>query len=473
MNEMTPAARAALNGSIKTAQEMGYEPQASAPRIHTCDDMGNGYRFANQHAQKALHVDGIGWMAYDGKRWGRDEKGVMLMAKATAQGIWDEANEARKDTSETGADKAKRLAAWAHRSRSNGTLTAMLAQAESETSANVNDFDAQPYLFNCQNGTLNLDTLELKPHDPADRLTKLSLASYTPGAPCPRWNATIERFMPDADIRAFMQRSFGAALFGRGLKQFWFLYGPIGDNGKTTILRAVSSAMGDYARSIGIDSLCDGKRSAGDESEIAELAGARLVQSEETNGHKLNENLIKRMSGEGDQIQAKLMGQNRFNFDVTFKLFMFGNNRPRMSGTDKALWRRVLCVPFLVSIPKHEQVDNYAEQLAAERDGILAWLIAGYVAWRRDGLKPPLPVIQATAEHQAENDELGQFINENAITGSAYSIRVTAFKEAFYATGATMRPRELARQMRERYGEPQRGNGGVWYYTGIGLMNPE
>ena len=47
--------------------------------------------------------------------------------------------------------------------------------------------DNNPMLLNCQNGTLCLETFTLKPHNPNDKLTKISNVSFDQNAQAPRW----------------------------------------------------------------------------------------------------------------------------------------------------------------------------------------------------------------------------------------------------------------------------------------------
>jgi phage/plasmid-associated DNA primase len=58
-------------------------------------------------------------------------------------------------------------------------------------------------------GTLDLHTGQLQPHDPADMLTKLVQANYDADAHCPIWLAFLARVQPDPAIRTFLQRSIG------------------------------------------------------------------------------------------------------------------------------------------------------------------------------------------------------------------------------------------------------------------------
>jgi phage/plasmid-associated DNA primase len=53
-----------------------------------------------------------------------------------------------------------------------------------------------------------------------------------------------------------------------------------------------------------------------------------------------------------------------------------------------------------------------AEQLAAERDGILNWLLAGWRMYREEGLRVPPGVQAAVADYRAQGDVVARFVAE-------------------------------------------------------------
>ena len=57
-----------------------------------------------------------------------------------------------------------------------------LAASMAPFAATVADLDADAYLLNVANGTLDLRTGQLRDHDPADRCTKVTTAAYRPEA---------------------------------------------------------------------------------------------------------------------------------------------------------------------------------------------------------------------------------------------------------------------------------------------------
>jgi putative DNA primase/helicase len=94
-----------------------------------------------------------------------------------------------------------------------GALT--LASTEPELAVSPGVLDADPYLLNCANGTLDLRTRELRDHDPADLLTKVTRAAYRPGAASPEWAGFLARVQPDPVMRGYLARITGLALEGK------------------------------------------------------------------------------------------------------------------------------------------------------------------------------------------------------------------------------------------------------------------
>src|SRR5262249_19627711 len=148
-------------------------------------------------------------------------------------------------------------------------------------------------------------------------------------------------------------------------------------------------------------------------TDLAKLCGARLVVAQETQrGRHWDETKIKALTG-GDKITARFMRQDFFDFVPTFKLFIVGNHKPRLSSVDEAMRRRMLVVPFTVQIPPQERDPKLADKLWAERHAILRWCIDGCLEWQRIGLAPPEIVRATTDEYFADQDTVGQWIEDS------------------------------------------------------------
>ena len=123
---------------------------------------------------------------------------------------------------------------------------------------------------------------------------------------------------------------------------------------------------------------------------------------------------MKSLTG-GDTVTARFMKKDFFSFHPTFKLWLATNHKPRIRGTDYAIWRRIKLIPFTLTIPDEEQDPTLGETLKAEAPGILRWCVEGCLAWQHEGLAEPYPVLQATATYRQEQDVLGAFLAERCI----------------------------------------------------------
>lgn len=136
-----------------------------------------------------------------------------------------------------------------------------------------------------------------------------------------------------------------------------------------------------------------------------------VVCSETEQGRWLAEARVKSLTG-GDAVSARFMRQDFFTFAPTHKLWVFGNHQLRVRGTDHAIWRRILQVPFEQTIPEGERDPKLTAKLRSELPGIAAWAVQGCLEWQRGGLRPPREVSDATAAYRESQDRLGAFLAE-------------------------------------------------------------
>lgn len=377
---------------------------------HNLTDTGNGCRLVEHHGHDVRYVAKQGcWYVWDGTRWADDDTGeLMRRAKQTVGTIYDEAKYA--------GDKRETVGKWALKSESIGSLRAMIDAASSElaVAARVGDFDKDPWLFNCLNGTLDLRTRQLRPHRHDDLITKIAPVPYDAEAMCPRWLRFLDDvFAGDAATIGFVQRAIGSALTGDVRDHaLFFLHGG-GRNGKSTLLKTIMYTLGDYAQAAA-PSLLLSKGYETHPTEIADLHGARFVATIEVEeGRHFAESLVKQLTG-GDGLRARRMRENFWGFEPTHHIFLAANHRPVIKGTDTGIWSRIRLIPFNVSFLGRED-HTLDAALKTEASGILAWAVRGCVEWQRSGLAAPATIEKATGAYRADSDQVGKWGDASCI----------------------------------------------------------
>jgi putative DNA primase/helicase len=437
-------------------------------------DYGNAERLAARHGGDLRYCHPSGqWLVWDGCRWRPDDTGeVMRRAKDTVRAIYAEAAGIVDD------EARKAIAGWARTSESGFRLHTMaqLAQSEPGLFVRPDELDADPWLLTVANGTLDLRSGTLRPHDPADLLTRLAPVPYDPHAAAPTWDAFLQRILTGSrELTEFLQRAVGYALSGDTREQVLFILHGTGANGKSTLLTTLAHLLGDYAQSTPSESLMI-KRPGAVPSDLARLRGTRLVIAVEAEeGERLAESLVKQMAG-GDRIAARFLHHEGFEFTPAFKLFLATNHNPLIRGTDLATWRRIRRIPFAVSIPEAEQDRTLPDKLRAELPGILAWAVRGCQAWQRDGLGLPPEVQRATADYRLEMDVLANFLEDCCLLKPAAQVTAQALYQAYAGwCQANAEPplakRTFGRRLKDRGFHPQKGTAGTRYWLGIGLLH--
>lgn len=301
----------------------------------------------------------------------------------------------------------------------------MMREAQVDVYKPLDALNANKIMFNTENCVLHFEEMEKHPvtgrrayvlrrqdHARNLYLSKMMQTEYDPEADCPEFKNFLRTILPDPEIREFMKRWFGYSITGLTTEQkLAFLYGS-GRNGKSTLLELIARIMGAYAASVPIESLSGSEQRKGSDAtpDLVRLPGARLVRaSEPERGTKMREALIKQLTGGADILVRRMM-QEFVEVTPEFSLTIDGNYKPEIRGTDNGIWRRVLLVPFTVSIPDEDVDPLLPQKLWDERVGILNWLLDGCKAWLEGGLMIPQSVLDATKEYREESDPILEFI---------------------------------------------------------------
>lgn len=418
--------QADLSNITLTLEEM--KPHSN-PRYGR-DEIGIGNAFADFFLPIARYNRDRGiWYVYDGRIWRPDEGGLKVaeLAKLLADKLYTFALQIKdKDTRNRYIKRVQKLQLRKNRKT-------MVEDAKSVHPIPMSAFDRSTHLFNCQNGTLNLQTMEFREHRPDDFLTMVSGIAYDPNAVCPRWNSFISEVMcNDSELASYLQRALGYALTGdTSLECMFILYGATSRNGKGTTMETFLKIMGDYGKTSNPEMLSTkfgNTNASGPSEEIARLAGIRFVNiSEPEKKITFNAALVKRLTG-NDTINARYLHENSFDFRPVFKIFINTNYLPNVSDMTLFDSGRLKIIPFKRHFEEAEQ-DKGLKALFAEEEnlsGIFNWCLEGYKEFRKFRLASPNAVVEAIQDYRNDSDRIGQFIEAWLEEGEAYEVRSAA-----------------------------------------------
>ena len=369
------------------------------------------------------------WVVWNGKYWESDESGALVHEKGLemVRNIYEEILKTDDHRERMEIEKYARLSESVRRREA----FVKAAQWVKELNVRSEELDPNPWLLNTRNGTLNVITGEFREHRQEDMITKIADVDYDPNADCPLWKQFIREIMDyKTDIIGFVQTAAGYALTADTREQTMFILYGSGANGKTTFLNTIMSIMGDYAIATPTETFM---RKNGDQNtnDIARLRGTRFVTTTEAEqGRRLSEPLIKKITG-NDQMTARFLYGEYFNFTPTFKIFMATNHKPVIKGTDHGIWRRIKLIPFTTRIEEGKQDKTLEGKLRREASGILNWLLEGTGRWKHEGLAVPAVILNATDEYRAEMDVIGNFLKERCIVKEGLKIRVRELFKAY------------------------------------------
>ncbi len=294
----------------------------------------------------------------------------------------------------------------------------ILKDAQSSNAIDMEEFDSNPYIFNCQNGTLHLDTMEFTEHRSGDLLTKMSSVVYDPEASCERFERFVDEITcGDRNKAAFLQKILGYGLSGDTRYECLYIFhGATTRNGKGTLCESVLKVLGSYGctakpETIGVK---QNNSSHMPSEDVARLAGVRFVNiSEPGRGLMLDAALVKSMTG-NDTINARFLHENSFDFKPQFKMYINTNYRPVINDLTLFSSGRVIIIPFDRHFSEGEQ-DKGLKLLFAlpqSQSAILNWLIEGYKKMTNDKFIIPKSVQEAIEDYRMESDKIARFTNE-------------------------------------------------------------
>jgi putative DNA primase/helicase len=436
-------------------------------------EMLHKFRLRHNHSRKR-------WMVWNGLFWAADTDGeaqraAIDTARWRITAVWLES--AKEEGKE-----AKRKAIGEFMEELEGesvrgiNATLEVAKSLRGIKTESKDYDRNPTLLTVGNGTINLQTGELRRADQEDLITRATYIQYDPSATCPRWLQFLDEIFPgDSGLIEFIQRAVGYSLTGVTNEQCMFILHGNGANGKSTFLETIRRLLGPHAITTPFATFMVQRNVGAPRNDLAALVGARLVIASEAGQEaSFDEAVIKQCTG-SDSIACRYLYGEFFEYTPQFKIWLATNYKPTIRGNDDAIWRRIRLIPFNQQFKGGKRDSALTEKLKAELPGILAWAVRGCLEWQRDGLGRPQTVLTATIAYREESDLVGRFLSERCVLGKEHSISGNALYSAYVQFCQQQGEKYLANnlfaaQIAKRRIEKKRTRGG-FVYQGLGLQS--
>ncbi len=408
------------------------------------------------------------WYIYNGQYWQADNTGMIeQICDNTINALDTEPINIPADATPDEEDKArKNWNKFKKHERSNKAKNDLIKELRHHVPVTHADFDKEDMVLNTPSGWVDLTNGELHDHDIGKMFTQITGSEYSENIDCPHWiEFLIETFEGDMELIHFIQKAIGYSLTGSNKEQVMFILNGNGRNGKSVFLDTIQPIFGLYAKTMNVSSLMV-KYGQSANSDIARLEGARFVVSSEANeGARLDEGLVKQLTG-GDRVVARKLYGQEFEFEPKFKIWMATNHKPLIRGTDDGIWRRLVLIPFNHQVPLEKVDKSLKDKLLAESMGILKWAVDGCLMWQSEGLALPKSIANAGNDYRNEMDVLSEFISDCCEVGTGeVSATVLYEKYASWATDSTeykMSKRKFGIEMGKKF-EKVHNRAGAFY----------
>jgi len=397
----------------KIAKSIAKKSPSEKNENHT--DLGNARRFIELYGQDVRSVRAWRrpWLVWTGINWEIDSTGeVERLAKHTVRSMYEEAARIGDP------DYREALMKHANKSEASTRIDAMLklASSEPEISVVADLFDHNQWLFNCENGTINLKDGTFRAAAREDLITRVAPVRYRPTAKCPAWRKFLRDITNNSpELMHYLQRAVGYSMTGDVREQCLFFCFGSGQNGKSTFLEVIRELIGPYGQQADFSTFLSRRSGDSPRNDLARMRGIRFVSAVEVaSNREFDESVLKQLTG-GDTITARRLYEEFFEFPPTHKLWLAANHKPVIADQSEGFWRRIRLIPFTVYIPPKKRDRDLRRKLSEEMPGILNWALDGCRMWLKEGLGEPFVVKQATAEYREEEDLMGEFLGQACV----------------------------------------------------------
>lgn len=385
--------------------------------LNVISDTTNALLFVQMFKDTVRYaVDTKRWYLWNGHFWGQDT-GENLGAFALTQSVIRARRQRAMMAQENDRDA---LLQAVTRLESESKRRAMLSIARSDPRIAVltHDFDARRTDLVCKNGTVNLNTLELRTSLPGDMNSLSCDEDYVAEAAEPGYSAELELFLqtfiPDVECQSYVFKLLGHCLFvGNDLRLLPVFWGGT-TSGKSQLFAALQRILGSYITSIG-PSVFRGNLEDKPRPDLVRAMFTRLAYATEASKRwGIHADQAKRLTGGSDTLPYRDLYGKMLNEIPRFTAMIVANEFPKVNGIDNALKRRIISIHMDVTLPPEQEDPAIRDRFlndAKMRRALLARLVRGAAApLARDMSDVPEKYVLATMAARAGMGHVDEFL---------------------------------------------------------------
>ncbi len=289
--------------------------------------------------------------------------------------------------------------------------------------------------FNFPNGTLDLESLEtVTDHNRRHFITHCTDYDYDASAECPRWEQFLEEVLvirdgyewkPDQQMIDLFQELIGYSLTTDTSHEIMVWLSGEGSNGKTVALNVLNGLLNGLAISINFHAI--GKPGNYD---LAMIPGKRAIFSTEADkGGSVVEWEIRRIVS-GEPMLTRPIYGHPFEFKPVAKIWWAMNDKPKMTDTSNAIWRRLKLIPFNRTFADGEKDVNLTGKLMAEKSGIFNWALMGLARLKSNGkFTDAAQVLSAKEVYKMESNPVAMWCDERAKINGVWTMATPVYND--------------------------------------------
>ena len=458
-------------------------------------DVGQAYVFVREYGDVVKYSPATNYLYYTGKVWTESELKVHRLVqqftdlqikeasvklqraqKAEMDSVLNKDDmEAKKNKQEV--NRAMKYMKIALGKRDTMKIRAVLTEAKPMAEIDSSMLDADLFLLNTLDGTVDLRTKEIHPHTSLDYCTKITNVGVSVEGAELFANFLKTITCDNKELENYLQLVAGMFAVGAVYRENLVIAYGSGRNGKSTFFNLLARVLGDYSGNLSAETLTVNSRK-NKSPEYAELRGKRLVIAAELQeGMRLDTAVVKKLCST-DPIYAEKKYRDPFSFIPSHTVVLYTNHLPDVGSSDDGTWRRLVVIPFNAVIEKNNDIKNYAEYLFNEAGGaVLSWIIEGAYKFIKAGYEIEAPEIvrQAIKDYREANDWVNNYLTECCETGKGFTERAGRLYENYRdyckRNGEFTRKSDIFKTALEKAGFVHGRNGKIRYWTGLKIAS--